>query len=114
MTKTCLACGERLSGRIDKKFCNTACRNDFHNRRLPVNNSIEKKVSANLRQNRAILRDLISKGICEIPVCEIEFYGFNFNGINGFEESEQGKFIMNCYEFIIIKKGGSLKINQVF
>ena len=114
MTKPCLTCGEKLTGRIDKKYCNASCRNDFHNRRLPVNNAIEKHISANLRKNRMILRDLIKKGINEIPLREIEFYGFNFNGITGFEEPTPGKIILHCYEFNLLKNGESITINQVF
>ena len=31
MQKTCLSCGSKITGRADKKYCNDACKNDFHN-----------------------------------------------------------------------------------
>jgi len=29
--KTCLACGKILKGRVDKKFCDDYCRNNYNN-----------------------------------------------------------------------------------
>ena len=31
MQKQCLECGEKIVGRIDKKFCSDACRNAYNN-----------------------------------------------------------------------------------
>ncbi len=30
--QNCLECGEKIMGRIDKKFCSDACRNAFNNK----------------------------------------------------------------------------------
>ena len=30
-SKVCLACGKPLKGRIDKKFCDDYCRNNYNN-----------------------------------------------------------------------------------
>ena len=32
MDKLCLECGDKLFGRIDKKFCSDACRNAYNNK----------------------------------------------------------------------------------
>lgn len=56
----CLQCGKELkSGRIDKKFCNEGCRNQYHNAQKIAEHTEIKKINGILRNNRKILKTLI-------------------------------------------------------
>jgi hypothetical protein len=53
----CLQCGRELrSGRIDKKFCNEGCKNQYHNAQKIAEHEEIKKINAILKNNRKILK----------------------------------------------------------
>jgi hypothetical protein len=54
--KVCLECGKPLMGRIDKKFCNTRCRNDYNNAHYGQTTNYIRKVNRILKRNRQILK----------------------------------------------------------
>lgn len=59
----CLECGEEIDyGRINKKFCCTKCKNDFHNKRLQHAHAVKARVQNVLEKNYAILERLLKRG----------------------------------------------------
>ena len=56
-TKTCLACGKPLKGRIDKKFCDDYCRNNYNNQQKAKgsHSSYVRNINNTLLKNRKIL-----------------------------------------------------------
>jgi len=63
----CLQCGKTLkSGRIDKKFCNEGCRNQYHNAEKIVEHAEIKKINHVLRNNRKILKAILGDKPSEI------------------------------------------------
>ena len=57
-TKQCLQCGEKILGRMDKRFCSDGCRNIFHyNANSAPINYVRNVVNA-LKKNRRVLADL--------------------------------------------------------
>lgn len=77
--KMCLECGNRLQGRIDKKFCNQHCRNAFHNSNKFVITHGVYETNSNLLQNLRILFQLIK----ESPKQEV--FGLKFLQEKGFD-----------------------------
>ena len=77
MNKRCITCGERLSGRSDKKFCNQACRNDFHNEMKPRCGSLESRLLLSFRKNRSILTEFIQEGKQQAAMDELLQKGFD-------------------------------------
>ena len=56
----CLQCGKPLkSGRIDKKFCNEGCRNQYHNAQKIAEHAEIKKINGIIKNNRKILKELL-------------------------------------------------------
>ncbi|MBC7589128.1 MAG: hypothetical protein H7178_12295 [Chitinophagaceae bacterium] len=60
-TKTCLACGKTLKGRIDKKFCDDYCRNNYNNTQKSKgsHSAYVRGITNALLKNRKILEELL-------------------------------------------------------
>lgn len=57
----CLFCDKELkSGRIDKKFCDEGCRNQYHNDQKITEHAEIKKINGLLRNNRKVLKALLN------------------------------------------------------
>ncbi|MBA4197223.1 MAG: hypothetical protein C0459_06665 [Chitinophaga sp.] len=61
-TKTCLNCNKPLKGRVDKKFCDDYCRNNYNNLQKSKSNhsSYVRNISNTLLKNRRILENLLT------------------------------------------------------
>jgi hypothetical protein len=104
MKTQCKNCGKDVVGRSDKKFCNEACKNMYHNK----NGTVAGKGS---RTNRKILTDLTRTGIHSIATDELATTGFNFKAITGVEFTS-GEVKLLCYEFYLEKKGNAFLIKE--
>ncbi len=112
MEKTCLTCGEKLTGRADKKFCNDACKNEFHNQQAALRPSYEKKQRKVARKNRSLLLKIAASGNGEIEMKELELSGFNFEGLTGLKNFGKDMVQLYCYDFILQFQGNSCKIKK--
>lgn len=75
----CKYCEQALHGRADKQFCNSACRNAFHNNRRYEELKIIKAVNKVLQKNYLILLDYWNSGLTEVPKTVLERKGLNWN-----------------------------------
>jgi hypothetical protein len=50
--KVCPECGEKIRGRVDKKFCGDACRNSWNNKQNADANNFVRNINNSLRKNR--------------------------------------------------------------
>lgn len=59
--RTCLSCHKVLKGRIDKKFCDDYCRNNYNNLQKAKSNysSYVRNINNALLKNRKILESLL-------------------------------------------------------
>ncbi|MEO7801082.1 MAG: DUF2116 family Zn-ribbon domain-containing protein, partial [Ginsengibacter sp.] len=59
--KKCLACGKPLRGRVDKKFCDDYCRNNYNNRQKAKgsHSSFVRNINNCLLKNRKILESIL-------------------------------------------------------
>ena len=53
----CLECGEKIMGRIDKKFCSDACRNAYNNKQNKDQTNLMRNINNKLRKNFKILSE---------------------------------------------------------
>ena len=53
--KKCLVCKRSLEGRIDKKFCDSYCRNLYNRNKKRNESRIINKINKKLKNNRSIL-----------------------------------------------------------
>lgn len=54
----CLACGEKIVGRSDKKFCGDECRNTYNNGLNKDSTNLMRNINNRLRKNYRILSQL--------------------------------------------------------
>ena len=77
--RTCLRCGEKIVGRIDKKFCSDGCRSDYHNALRRAGEKDLRPLNNILMRNRNILEAQLSRGISVIPIATLKRLSFNFS-----------------------------------
>lgn len=100
-TRTCLECGAKIRGRIDKKFCNDQCRNSFHNRMKGEVSATVKQVNHILKHNREILQQLVPeiKGKTTVHRSRLLHEGFDFTYHTHTYTTRKGHHYFFCYEY---------------
>jgi len=58
MEKQCLECGDKIVGRVDKKFCSDGCRNAHNNKVNKDSKNLIRNTNNRLRKNYRILEIL--------------------------------------------------------
>ena len=99
--RTCLACGEPLKGRADKKFCDDYCRNAYHNRLNSDDNNYVRNVNNILRRNRRILEEIIPHGqeTAKASKAKLHEKGFQLKYFTNTYTNKKGTVYYFCYEF---------------
>ena len=77
--RTCLECSERITGRVDKKFCSDYCRNTYHNRENSDHVKVMRRINHILRKNRKILQKLNPSGKTKVFRKKLIDQGYNFS-----------------------------------
>jgi hypothetical protein len=90
----CKICSNELSGRSDKKFCSTKCKNYYHVNLRRVTAVEVKEIDKKLHRNRSILLEILGKRKIQvkIPRIELEKRKFSFKyhthlNINSFQKT---------------------------
>lgn len=102
-SKTCLACGKPLKGRVDKKFCDDYCRNNYNNQQKAKSNhsAFVRNINNALLKNRKILESL--KGDKEDHVKankeKLLSLGFSFKYLTHTFKNKDGKIYFWCYDY---------------
>lgn len=76
--RICLECNKRLTGRLDKKFCDDSCRNTFNNAKNRVKNALIKRTNTQLRRNYQILNKYNTSDKTTVAKQTLSLEGFNF------------------------------------
>lgn len=99
--KTCLSCGEKLKGRIDKKFCDDYCRNAFNNqlKTSQGRHKLVKTINSTLLKNRKILESFVSEDTAKANREKLLSMGFQFNYITHTYTTRNGKLYSYCYDY---------------
>jgi hypothetical protein len=115
--KKCMACGDTLRGRSDKKFCHDYCRNAFHNE-IKKTNLHMRYINTALGKNRRILERLLpgGEGTSRVNKETLHRLGFQFDFITHTRTTKAGKTYSYCYDygylplanerFLVVKKKG--------
>ena len=116
--KTCLACGKILQGRVDKKFCDDYCRNNYNNHKKAKgsHSSYVRNINNTLLKNRKILEGLLPdvEETAKANKDKLQSLGFHFKYITHLYTTKTGKTYFYCYDygylpmendwFLIVKK----------
>lgn len=97
--KVCLECGEKIVGRVDKKFCNDACRNNYNNKQNADSNSIVRNINNTLRKNRRILEENLKGDTTKISKQKLIDKGFNFSYYTNINYTKNNHSYYFCYEY---------------
>ena len=101
MADVCLYCKEKLRGRVDKKFCNSDCRNSYNNQKNSDKNNSMRNINNRLRKNRRIIEELIPENeeLTKVHRDKLVKLGFNFTYFTHVYTTQKGK----KYHFIYDK-----------
>lgn len=94
----CIKCDKPLTGRADKKFCDSYCRNSFNNQSRSSEEVLITAVNKVLRKNRRILRTLSPLGKAIVRKEVAAEMGFNFSHFSAIFSSKQGVYYL-CYDY---------------
>lgn len=101
--KTCLACGAVLRGRVDKKFCNDYCRNNYNNQqKLKSNqNTLVRNINATLLKNRKVLESILpaTEETAKASKDKLLRLGFHFKYFTHLYTTKTGKTYYYCYDY---------------
>ncbi|MFA5619739.1 MAG: hypothetical protein WDA08_05470 [Weeksellaceae bacterium] len=105
MAEFCLECGDKIIGRIDKKFCNDSCRNAYNNRRNQDYSNLMRRINKKLRDNHRILNELpFKEGKTKTTRQKLNSDGFDFDfftQIKIYKNGAEYRFVYNIgYKFL--------------
>ena len=100
--RKCLECGAVLKGRVDKKFCNDYCRNNFNNRQKSIgsHSSLVRNINNALLKNRKVLESLLREGeeTAKANKDKLLRLGFHFRYMTHTYTTRTGKTYYYCYD----------------
>lgn len=99
MERKCLECGNPLVGRVDKKFCDDACRSNYNKGRESEKLSYVRNINSILKKNRKILEELNPAGKTKVQIKQLQRKGFDFHHFTHIYETSKGSQYRFCYEF---------------
>ncbi|MEZ5035815.1 MAG: hypothetical protein R2796_12550 [Chitinophagaceae bacterium] len=102
-TKKCLACGKTLKGRIDKKFCDDYCRNNYNNQKKAKgsHSSLVRNINNALLKNRKILESVLDDDADTAKANreKLQRLGFHFTYFTHTYTTKSGKVYYYCYDY---------------
>jgi len=96
--RVCQTCGDKISGRSDKRFCSDYCRNAMHNESNRDSSNYIRKVNNILRRNRRILAQFNPTGKAKVLGASLMEEGFNFAYHTNKYETKNGNAYYFCYD----------------
>ena len=97
-TKQCLECGEKIRGRIDKKFCTDYCRNSYNNKVNTESKNLIRNTNNRLRKNYKILSELNTTGKTKVTRTKLFDRGFDFNFFTSIYKTKTGSVYFYLYD----------------
>lgn len=98
MQKSCLECGEKIVGRIDKKFCSDYCRNAHNNNMNKDSNNLVRNVNNSLRRNYRILGELNPTDKTKASKARLLAKGFSFEYFTSIYTTKAGTVYYFVYD----------------
>jgi hypothetical protein len=98
MERHCLECGERVRGRVDKKFCSDACRNSYNNKFNKDSKNLVRNTNNTLRKNYRILESLNPEEKTKTTRDKLLKLGFNFDFFTSIYTTKAGTVYYFVYD----------------
>jgi predicted nucleic acid-binding Zn ribbon protein len=101
--RTCHSCGNPLRGRVDKKFCNDYCRNNFNNEQKTRNrySPVIRNINNALLKNRRILATVLTDQMetARANRDKLLRLGFHFGYQTHVYTTKTGRSYYYCYDY---------------
>ena len=107
--KKCLECGDKVVGRVDKKFCSDYCRNAFNNKVNKESKNLIRNTNNRLRKNYKVLTELNVSGKTKVTRRKLFDKGFDFQFFTSIYTTKTG----NTY-FYVYDQGYLLLENEMY
>lgn len=99
MEKKCPECGEKIIGRVDKKFCSDYCRNAFNNRLNKDSKNLIRNINNRLRKNYRILESFtLQDGKTKTNKTKLLDKGFDFEYFTHLYTTQKGTVYFFVYD----------------
>lgn len=98
MQKECPECGEKIVGRIDKKFCSDYCRNAYNNKMNKDSTNLVRNVNNQLRKNYRILQELNPTDKTKTSKTKLLAKGFSFENFTSIYTTKSGTVYYFVYD----------------
>ena len=98
MEKHCPECGNKIIGRIDKKFCSDGCRNSFNNKMNKDSKNLLRNTNNRLRKNYRILEALNPQKKTKVSKARLIEKGFDFNYMTSLYKTKAGTIYYFVYD----------------
>jgi hypothetical protein len=98
--RKCIACGEKIEGRIDKIYCSEYCKSAFHYRKNKnKTKNLFQKIDEQLKINRRLLAHYNKAGKAVIRKEELLKAGFVPKYFTHYWKNQKGDVYLFCYEY---------------
>jgi len=105
--RMCLACGEPIVGRSDKRYCDDGCRNAYNNNRNSVPNRFVRKINDILKRNRRILSEILgNEKMQKVSREKLLSSGLDFDFYTNQLTTAKGQIYFFVYEYGYLPLGG--------
>jgi predicted nucleic acid-binding Zn ribbon protein len=98
MQKECLECGEKIIGRVDKKFCSDYCRNTYNNKVNKDSKNLIRNTNRQLNKNYKILSELNHSGKTKTTKLKLLNNNFDFNFFTSIYTTKTGNTYFYVYD----------------
>jgi len=99
MSNFCKYCNKPLTGRSDKRFCDSQCRITYHNSHKNNKEVFIRVINKKLRKNRSILKFASPRGKTTVEKSFLLRLGFNFSFYTNHFISKSGNTYTLCYDY---------------
>ena len=97
--RCCAFCGRELRGRVDKKFCDDSCRNNYGYQHNKFSNITISRVNKSLLHNRNVLRSIVKSGKKVVKKQSLVDKNFDFNVITGIYKTYKDQEYKMLYDY---------------
>ena len=107
MERICLNCKEPLQGRVDKVFCNSYCKSNYHyEAKKNESASTFSKIDKQLKLNRRLIKNFNKSGKSTVRKQKLIDAGFNPRFFTHYWKNNKGQVYLFCYDvgFLSIKE----------
>ena len=96
----CLYCEEKLTGRVDKKYCTAYCKSAYHYQKNKAGEeNLFKKIDTQLKTNRRLLKNHNKAGKSTIRRITLEKEGFLPKYFTHYWRAKNRNLYLSCYEY---------------